>query len=838
MLRTCISTRASWKKTRQCLAPLGNQCRPFSDVDRKRQAENAARLRALRKPNKEKKAKAEIDYRLQKNTVVAPKDLWGSDNGGITTTTPVSSNKRVLFFDEVDAKMNQMKTGHNSIASLFENLDRKQKEKAEKGISLFGSSSAPKSIFDAFPLEPRKPVNPNGYEKECYDEYLDILNDIVGNDHFQRKATRKPLSKEFLEPFVDWLRCDEKTCNYEYPTLQAAIANGIHSVKAEDLRDEVQAQKAIFLEKVPLDKKQYEQAKIALLLVGNNCAKTSKPLPLDVAWEKCKEAGMLLGEPELNIYLFASTQFAIGSKRRRWGLSPANSILSILDLAPGHDDDDEEEEKVFCNVPEEIATFRDVLYDPTEQSLTVRVRALVAKGDALAAQSLLDASELEELRHRTYQPILKIFLDNNEMTNALSLFRRMQGTHTCKIEPETYVQVIAALAEHGHFKPNAKPIDGIDKIGYSPSAGPLLLDQVISDMAEDVLEITSASARRLYSAFELSSRGTPQQLHTLHPLAPVQLSLDAAGPEEIVASRVTVNQSTGQCPCTKATLRLINLDSEQRARLREGLINIAKAEFKSFNQSSDGDKAGLALESFADWLDQREGAPFTAIIDGPNAAYFMQNFDEGKFNIHQLQFLVQALEDKGENPLVILPNKYSGSSFNIFKAGSPVRQHVSKQEKAILQNLIQAGKLYVVPARVLDDYFWMLASVSDQINSRKGESIFVEPGNPEGRWPGARPMLVSNDQMRDHKLELIEPRLFRRWYACHIVNYNFTGFVNSQCVDGEIGYSPADVFSREIQGNPSPLAGEEGSAGMAWHFPVEDWPTSDRFVLRYPNRSR
>ena len=114
----------------------------------------------------------------------------------------------------------------------------------------------------------------------------------------------------------------------------------------------------------------------------------------------------------------------------------------------------------------------------------------------------------------------------------------------------------------------------------------------------------------------------------------------------------------------------------------------------------------------------------------------------------------------------------------------------------------------------------------------------VPNDDPDDRFPGARPMLITNDHMRDHRLELLEPRLFRRWYGCHIVNYNFTGFVNSQCVDGEIGYSPADVFSREIQGNPSPLAGEEGSAGMAWHFPVEDWPTSDRFVLRYPNRSR
>ena len=100
-------------------------------------------------------------------------------------------------------------------------------------------------------------------------------------------------------------------------------------------------------------------------------------------------------------------------------------------------------------------------------------------------------------------------------------------------------------------------------------------------------------------------------------------------------------------------------------------------------------------------------------------------------------------------------------------------------------------------------------------------------------------MLISNDQMRDHKLELVEPRLFRRWYSSHIVNYNFTGFVNGECVDDEIGFSPADFFSREIQENKAVVGdstGEDGS--VAWHFPVSDWKESERFCLRVPTKHR
>lgn len=142
--------------------------------------------------------------------------------------------------------------------------------------------------------------------------------------------------------------------------------------------------------------------------------------------------------------------------------------------------------------------------------------------------------------------------------------------------------------------------------------------------------------------------------------------------------------------------------------------------------------------------------------------------------------------------------------------------------------LTNRGKIYRVPKLCLDDYYWMLASVSEQTKSRKGVDLTVAPGNEEGRWAGTRPMLVTNDQMRDHKLELIEPRLFRRWYSCHIVNYNFTAFVDDECVDHEIGFSTADFFSREIQDNPT------SGGGTAWHFPVSDWELNERFCIRIP----
>ena len=137
--------------------------------------------------------------------------------------------------------------------------------------------------------------------------------------------------------------------------------------------------------------------------------------------------------------------------------------------------------------------------------------------------------------------------------------------------------------------------------------------------------------------------------------------------------------------------------------------------------------------------------------------------------------------------------------------------------------------LYAVPEGCLDDYFWIVASVTDQGNSTP-EDIETETLR---RWSGARPVIVTNDQGRDHRgdtqeIQLLEPRLFNRWYSTSIVNYNFTGFVDDLCVDPEIVFNPTEAFSREIQRNESP----DGSA--TWHFPVHDWETTDWFCLRIP----
>jgi len=428
----------------------------------------------------------------------------------------------------------------------------------------------------------------------------------------------------------------------------------------------------------------------------------------------------------------------------------------------------------------------------------------------------------------------------------LTLFDKIRNKHGIILEPESYVQLIAAVAENGYFAPNPPKDKNITCANFKSTSGSDLFDELVAIMAEDVLEISAASARRLYSAFSNAFQETHigRKLERLHPLTPLHIHSDAAADDELVANRVKVDTNTGQCLRTGAKLRLITLDTNQRAQVQESLLRLSEEQYENYTKgvrvrtirAGTTDPHEHMLKFFA-WMNQREGKPFTAIVDGANVGYYMQNFEHGKFNFHQIQFVIEALEDLGENPLVILPSKYCQSFFTIRRGVDTGKQVLDKNEMAILERLKKSGKLYAVPPYCLDDYYWMVASVSDQTASRKGVSLDVAPNDPDGRWPGTRPMLITNDQMRDHKFELMEPRLFRRWFASHIVNYNFTGFVGTEKFDTRIGYSPADFFSREIQANPS--FGRKGiKSGTAWHFPVIEWSGSERFSVRIPNQNK
>lgn len=563
-------------------------------------------------------------------------------------------------------------------------------------------------------------------------------------------------------------------------------------------KQKLQERRELYLDKTNLTLDQHKLGTILLAHLADHCAKTSNPKPLYAAWDYIVNAGMAPLSRTLSTYLY---------------------VLSLDgDVSEGRD------------IAAEVAMLHDALYEPTEKTVSLLVKSLVARGDAVGAEALLDGiadgSLSELLRHRTTSPILKLHCENRDIGSALRLYHRMRTTSRVKMDDLTYSNFIAAVAENGYFLPDSEEVEGGKDLGYDSVSGPKLLDALITEMAQDVLDISEESALILQQGF---AAGFQCAANSLDPITSL------CGNDMMIASRVAVDHDTGKCPATDATLRLIVLEPEQREHVHDTLLEMARAKSMDYTAklAAKGrvthdhiEKAELAtkiLKDFSDWLDNREGRPYTAIVDGANVAYF----GWGKVNVHQLNFMVEALKKQGEDPLVVFPQKYTRRKFHLRQG---MMQVLQDDELEILNKLKENDQMYVVPPMCLDDMYWMLASVSNQTASTNGLSIDVPTNNEEGRFPGLRPIVISNDKMRDHKDELLDEREFRRWACSHIVNYNFTEFIEDQRDEREISFHAADIFSDEIQGNECP-----GGGVVAWHFPVKEWESNERFCLRLPS---
>mmetsp|Transcript_5096 Transcript_5096/g.12799 ORF Transcript_5096/g.12799 Transcript_5096/m.12799 type:complete len:841 (-) Transcript_5096:1421-3943(-) len=576
-----------------------------------------------------------------------------------------------------------------------------------------------------------------------------------------------------------------------------------------------------YLDRTGLTTQQHKLATVLLAHLADHCAKNSSPRPLYVAWEKILEAGMTPLSRTLSTYLY------------------------VLSLEDGNTT--ESSSQGGGDIAADVAMFHDALYEPTEKTITLLVKSLVGRGDAAGAEALLEGlvdGPLGQLRHRTTSPILKLYCERGEMDSALRLYRRMRTTSRVKMDAATYADFIAAVAQQGYFRADSECIVGAEDLGYDRACGTELLDALIMEMAEDVLDITEESARVLHNGFTLGFKERGHDaISSSDGTTPTATLFDSGS---LVANRVAIDKNTAKCPATNATLRLIVLEQSQRVHVHNTLVEMAREKSKEYtarlaskgrSTRDNAEKAELAtkiLREFSEWLDAREGEPYTAIVDGANIAYF----GWGRLNIHQLIHMVNALEQQGERPLVVFPEKYTRRKFHLRHG---MIQVLRDEELGLLEGLRDKGQMYVVPPMCLDDLYWMLASVSNQTASTAGQNIDVPKNNTEGRFPGLRPMVISNDKMRDHKMELLEERAFRRWCCSHIVNYNFTEFIENPSKKREIHFQAADLFSDEIQGNECPCdddddGGDGGGGGMmAWHFPVSEWDSNERFCLRLPS---
>lgn len=600
-------------------------------------------------------------------------------------------------------------------------------------------------------------------------------------------------------------------------------------------RNRVEQHKNVFLKHVKFTLAAHDYCGRCLVYLADFCAKKQLPVPCVPAWHKVRECGFAPRDNAVSTYLY---------------------VLAMPDDAPaGVNGLDDAKNQLRIQQQEaclDVAIFHDLLYAPSEKAVTLRIKALIAKGEVKAAEQILallpdkkgvtagensGPSLSTGKRLRTYVPILQQYCDSGDVMSALRLYREMKIADGVYLNAETYAMVIAAAARHGWFRtlleqPEAIKSCDLKQHGFVASSGPALFDELATQMASDILELDESSSNTIVDGF---NKGFATE------------STDADKPSRLFVGRVSVNDTTAVCPVSGAKLRLFTLPDDQRRNVHDTLLQMASSQHEEYGEkllarrqgksgstisgssleARDGKYAFTELFRFSEWLRLRDGVPFTAFIDGPNVAYY----GHGDVHWKQVQLVVDKLEEMGETPLVIMPQKYVAPKFWLSSVG--FTQELSVHDLATINKLVDSKKMYVVPTACLDDYYWMISSVAKQ---RQNLGQHVTSDNNSGRLPGQRPILVTNDQMRDHRLSLLEPRLFRRWKSCHIVNYDIqmnekNYFVKRSEKNGweerQVTLFAADFFSREIQGN----AAAHFDNSTAWHFPVSEWPESDRLCV-------
>ena len=133
-----------------------------------------------------------------------------------------------------------------------------------------------------------------------------------------------------------------------------------------------------------------------LLNMGALCVKRATSPPLEIAWQKLKEAGYPMDKKSLNNFLYVSSTFS--TRPMETLFRKGGSVLDLLDGIDGKSEEikdsaeetipDENEKKI--DLASEIAMCHDLLFEPSEQSTSIRVRTLVSQGKAKEAENVLN----------------------------------------------------------------------------------------------------------------------------------------------------------------------------------------------------------------------------------------------------------------------------------------------------------------------------------------------------------------------------------------------------------------------------------------------------------------
>ena len=259
-----------------------------------------------------------------------------------------------------------------------------------------------------------------------------------------------------------------------------------------------------------------------------------------------------------------------------------------------------------------------------------------------------------------------------------------------------------------------------------------------------------------------------------------------AGGSFTATPHVAVNLDTGVCSACNQTLQSVEPTPEQLATILKETQALAPTQFESTKRQQ-----WLAFEAWV--ADQIASKKFDSVVDGANVAYYRSSsgvIDASTGGARAMYFQTDAIFDelrrRGRRPVVFLHQRHFHQ-----RGVSPELQQKWRRE----------GGMYIVPSGHNDDVFWLYFTLQ--------------------LGPGA--ILVSNDQMRDHRFEMLQStKAFLKWRERHQCNFDLyeTGR-GSQNAHLAAHVYPPKLVSVQTQA-PNAATGR-----TSWHFPARATPTPE-----------
>jgi len=375
-------------------------------------------------------------------------------------------------------------------------------------------------------------------------------------------------------------------------TPTSSIGDNHDGKKKSALRSSIKNQADCFRQYFNFTSDEFEFITRTLVKLGDMCAKNQSKnnnnendnkidhrLPVIVAWYKLKEMGTIPQENSMSTYMY---------------------ILSCSHGNIDNNNDGSDDDQLATIVDDallEVVTRHDVLYQINEKTLTIRMKSLVGRGRIDEAEEIFAASfdssssssskesEEEKIvecynsnnqigRLRTYMPLMEYYCKLGDLNSIIRLYRNMQDSAGVHWDVKSYTVLLSSLARFGYFFADNDHQKSEDEI-----YGPDLFDTLVSDMANNILELTEATFLDLTEAFRIGHR---DHLNLKSINSNDNSNKKNSFDIDVEMDRVEIQTENGTCPTTGVKLRLLSIDDTQRQHVHDTLLEMARTSTEVF----------------------------------------------------------------------------------------------------------------------------------------------------------------------------------------------------------------------------------------------------------------